>query len=257
MGSKARDEIELVTDQQHRAPFSRQRIEQFEDGHLMRDIEKCGRLIEHQQRSLLRQRARDAHSLPFAAGKFVGAPISRIGNTGPLDCTRYGTTIRSAHCAECRAMRMTSESDKLFDPQWQDRLFTLSDDGDQLGEIALRDIRNVGFTHEHRPRNERYAAQQGANECALAAAIRTDDRCDPACARRPRDAIERCARASWISHRHGIESQRWCGAHEASFRNRVRKNGTPMSAVTAPRGKSAGARKVRASRSAAMSSTAP
>ena len=125
MGSKTRNEIELVTDQQHRAPLSRQRIEQFEHGHLVRDIEKRGGLIKHEQRRFLRQRARDAHALPFTTRQLVGATLSRLAHTRALDCTRYGATICRAHCAECRAMRMASESDKLLNAQWEHRFFTL------------------------------------------------------------------------------------------------------------------------------------
>jgi len=64
---KAGDEVELVTDQEHRFPSARQSVKQLEDGHLVSDIEEGGGLVENKHVAALRQRTGETHSLPFTA----------------------------------------------------------------------------------------------------------------------------------------------------------------------------------------------
>ena len=70
---KSRDQVELMTDEQHGLTGTRQSMEQLEDGHFVTDVEKRGRLVEHDRASTLSERAGQPHALPFAAGYRVDA----------------------------------------------------------------------------------------------------------------------------------------------------------------------------------------
>jgi hypothetical protein len=64
---ESRHEVELMTDQEDRALLSREAAQQLEHGHLVTDVEKGGRLVEHDGVAALRHRPSEPHALPFAA----------------------------------------------------------------------------------------------------------------------------------------------------------------------------------------------
>ena len=77
------NEIELVAHEEHRLPCPRQRDQELELRHLVRDIEERARFVEHDGVAALRERARQPHTLPLAAGQFIGAPATeRLGLRG-------------------------------------------------------------------------------------------------------------------------------------------------------------------------------
>jgi len=53
----------------------RELVQKFEHRHLVRDIQEGRRLVQHERRGLLRQRAADADALPFTARQSVGPTI--------------------------------------------------------------------------------------------------------------------------------------------------------------------------------------
>jgi hypothetical protein len=65
---KTCDEVQLVADEEHGLPGARQAAQQLEDGHLVSDVEKRSRLVEHEGIAPLSESARQPHSLPLAAG---------------------------------------------------------------------------------------------------------------------------------------------------------------------------------------------
>jgi hypothetical protein len=65
---KSGDEIQLMAHEQHRHSILRERMNELEQRHLVRKIQKRRRLIENECARFLRQRARDSHTLPFTAG---------------------------------------------------------------------------------------------------------------------------------------------------------------------------------------------
>src|SRR5689334_19083105 len=75
---KTRQQIELVTHQQHCQSAARQRREQLENRHLVSDVEESRWLIEHQRRRPLRECAGNPNALPFATGKRVSGSISEV-----------------------------------------------------------------------------------------------------------------------------------------------------------------------------------
>ena len=81
-------QIELMAHQQNRATVAGQRVQQFKHGHLVRDIEKGSRFVEHECVATLGKRAGDSHTLPFAAGELVGTPTKKLGRPRPLNRSR-------------------------------------------------------------------------------------------------------------------------------------------------------------------------
>jgi len=77
---KTSDEIQLVTDEQHRDSILRQRMNELEQGHLVREIEERRGLVENQSPRFLRKRARDPHTLPLATRECVGVTIAELCN---------------------------------------------------------------------------------------------------------------------------------------------------------------------------------
>src|SRR6266700_5795466 len=65
------DEIELVTDQEDGFAATGQGVKELEDGHLVRDVEKRGRLSEHERVAALSESARQSDTLPLAARQRV------------------------------------------------------------------------------------------------------------------------------------------------------------------------------------------
>src|SRR5262249_40450599 len=95
------------------------------------------------------------------------------------------------------------------------------------------------------------APDQRANERAFAAAVRSDHRRQHRALALERDAGERFDSSTRILNRDVVE------ANHTSRRSFERKNGTPMSAVTAPNGNSAGGSRIRPRRSARTTRIAP
>src|ERR1019366_9662066 len=90
----------------------------------------------------------------------------------------------------------------------------------------------------NRPALRQEAPEQRAHEGALAAPVGPDDRGERAARRVERDAVHRRPLAARVAQHDVVEPD------HVILRRRERKNGTPISAVTAPSGNSAGARTV-------------
>src|SRR6185437_6138783 len=72
---EARHEVQLMTDQQHGLAAARQPVQQLEDEHLVRDVEKRRRLVQHDRIATLGERSRESNALPLAAGERVDTPL--------------------------------------------------------------------------------------------------------------------------------------------------------------------------------------
>src|SRR5690349_25106793 len=82
---EASDQIELVADQKHGLPRACQAVKELEDGHLVRDVEKRRRLVEHDCIAALRERARKTNALPLAARQRVDSSLTQRGDPRGLD----------------------------------------------------------------------------------------------------------------------------------------------------------------------------
>jgi len=68
---EARDEVELMAHEQHGQAIGGEAAEQLEHRHLVADVEKGRRLVEHQRATALGERARQAHALPLTTGELA------------------------------------------------------------------------------------------------------------------------------------------------------------------------------------------
>jgi hypothetical protein len=80
---EARDEIQLVTDEEHCHAFGCQRMQQLEQLHLVRQVQKGRWLIEHERAGLLCQCSRDPRPLPLTARQLVGATTGEFSDACP------------------------------------------------------------------------------------------------------------------------------------------------------------------------------
>src|SRR5688500_4909300 len=217
----------------------------------MSEIEECRRLIEHKCLRLLRQRASDSHALPFTAGKLVRSSVGKLGYAGPIESAINSSRIGCRGAAPESEPWISAKRNIFGNAHGKGRLLTLNDDRDaardllrgQLGHLLSIDG-NIAALHWQ-------ASQQCSNECRLSAAIRTCYSGHFARSSVERDRFDCIHLRAWIAH---------CNVVEADHRTRRscdRKYGTPSTAVTAPRGSSAGGRTVRATRSDATTSMAP
>ena len=76
-----------MCDHQHRHPLASESRHELEDGHLVCHVEEGRGLVEHQGVATLRQRARDANTLPLAPRQLVGRSIHEVADLCP-SCRR-------------------------------------------------------------------------------------------------------------------------------------------------------------------------
>src|SRR5437868_6009714 len=135
--SESRNEIQLVAYEQDGQSRSGERREELEDRHLVCDIEKSRRLVEHQRGSFLRQRAGYADSLPFSAGKRVRITVGEI--------IYSGLSQRLAHCPLVIARWRPPQTEVWIPAERhvfahlnrERRILSLRDDGDLPGDLAV------------------------------------------------------------------------------------------------------------------------
>src|SRR6185312_6152177 len=131
------------------------------------------------------------------------------------------------------------------------RLLSLGDQRNPAGRVETRECAERRAIDDNRAALRREPPKQGADERALSAPVRSDDGRDRPARRVERHAVHGGPRGARVSQHDVVE------ADHVILRSRMRKNGTPISAVTAPRGSSAGERTVRATTSAATTSAPP
>src|SRR5436190_1731918 len=248
---EACDEVELMTHEQYRHAVRGKATQQLEDGHLVSDVEEGRRLVEHDRSPALGERAGETHALPLAAGELGDGAIEVRLDLGSGDGSGNGVRIDRSRRAPEPEMRIAPERDVVAHTERERRLLALRDDGDASCKRAAYVVAYGLFVDRDRALLERHLADERTNERALAAAVRADDGGERAGGRRDRDVVESAHAPAAVPHAHMGERD------HASLRRRTRKNGTPMIAVTAPSGSSAGGRAVRAMRSAATTSEAP
>src|SRR5688500_5530905 len=249
--SEAGDEVELMAHEEHGHSVGGEAPEQLEDGHLVTDVEEGRGLVEHERTATLRERPREPHALPLAARELGDGPIEIRRDLGPRDRTRDRVGVDRAGSTPEAEMRIASERDILPHAERERGLLPLRHDGDASRELSAGLVAHRLAVDDDAPLLQRHLTHEGPHEGALAAPVRAHHGSERARGCGDAHVVEGADQAASIAHAHVLE-----GDH-ASLRRRARKNGTPMIAVTAPRGSSAGGRAVRAMRSAATTSTAP
>ena len=87
-------EVEVVGDEQAGQPIAHQLAHQLDDFHLVPDVERRGRLVEHQRVGLLRQRAGHADPLPLAAGERLDQALPSVQASQRSRARRTASILR-------------------------------------------------------------------------------------------------------------------------------------------------------------------
>ena len=82
---ESRDQVELVADKEHGFARASQAMKELEHGHLVRDVEKCRWLVEHERVTALGERARQPDALPFSTRQRIDSPLLQGRDAGRVD----------------------------------------------------------------------------------------------------------------------------------------------------------------------------
>src|SRR6188472_1806508 len=249
-----RGEREVVHRRHERQPVRRaERVEQLERLLLMADVEGGSRLVEEDDRRLLREGAGDDDALALAAGERPERPLGEGLQPEPVERARGRIAVGGSFTRERPEMRSPAHQRVLRDRQPGGCLGLLRYDGEQPRPLAPLEVGGRPLEERHVPL-VREEPRDRAEERRLAGTVRADER-------HPLAAFHLCRhlqhdRTAAQPHRHAVECD---GAHARPPRVRRTnaKNGAPKSAVITPIGTSAGASAVRATTSARIRNPAP
>src|SRR5919108_7016 len=83
---KTRNEVQLMANDDHCSAGASERGEELEHGHLMADVEKRRRLVEHEGVASLCERTSNARALPLTAGERENVTRREIGDARIVHC---------------------------------------------------------------------------------------------------------------------------------------------------------------------------
>ena len=224
------------------SPCSPQRRDELERLLLAADVERGRRLVEQEQRRLLRERAAEHGPLLLAAAQRLEPPVGERAEVEAGERAARDLEVARAFAAERPEVRRAPEQDVFVDahPRGQER--GLGNEGEPPCHLPARERRDLVAVE----RDRAVVAQEPgarAEERALPGAVRADQR-DPLAGRDLRaDAVEHPGRPELDRER--VEDDR--GHRNVLLeRSTTAKNGAPKKAVTTPIGSSAGETIVRA-----------
>lgn len=106
--------VQVVEDGQHGQPVAgRQVAKQLEKLELVADVEERGRLVEQEQRRLLRQCHRDPDPLAFATGELGHGPVGEGFDARGCHRPGHGVDVGGGGTAEQASVRVAAEEDEL------------------------------------------------------------------------------------------------------------------------------------------------
>src|SRR6266550_7269486 len=161
---KTREKIELVTHNENSEAIACQRVEQLEQGHLVRHVEKRRGLIENERTAFLSESASDANTLPLAARELISATIDEFRNTSAIQCALHCRAILDRWTFPKSQSRKPSERNVFVDTHWKCRFFALRSNCYASCELPLRDACDVIPVETNHSPEERLSSQQRANE---------------------------------------------------------------------------------------------
>ncbi len=135
------------------------------------------RLVEQQERRLLRERAREHRSLLLAAGERRERPLGKLAEVEPVERLLGGVEVARALGGERADVRRAAEQHVLADAHPRRQQRRLRDEREPPSELAPGQLRDLVAVEDDRaavsdePRDR-------AQERALAGAVRADQR-DP------------------------------------------------------------------------------
>jgi hypothetical protein len=170
-----RDEIELVTDDEHSSAGSREGSEELEHRHLMPHIEERGGLVEDERVASLCKRPGKARSLPFPAGEGKNVAHGQVGNAGVDHCSFHECHIRSRRGTPWTLVRVPPERDVLVNWEGEDGALALRDDSDAAGQLPRIECVEWTSVNLDPSTSSREPSKKQADQRALPAAVWSDD----------------------------------------------------------------------------------
>src|SRR6266567_2348225 len=231
-----------------------ERTYQLEQLHLVPQVERGGRLVEHEQPGLLRQRPRQPDALVFAARE---RPEPAVGQVRRVACGERAVDSRPVcrtHAAEQREVWVATQQHRLAHALWEQVVLALGKHAHQARQGAPRPGVRRASQDLDLTGDERHEAEGRAHQRRLAAAVGSEHRVQLAGRELERDAHEAVARGVRVTARDAAQRDDQLTVHR---RSRKANTGTPIRAVTIPTGSSRGATTVRARVSAAASRMPP
>ena len=229
-------------------------VDELEHVLLMADVERGGRLVEHQQAGVLHERTRDQHPLPLTTGQRADVATGELADAERVQCLGHELMVTSAVHREAGEVWRAAEERVLGDADRIRHDRVLRDHRNSTGPLTRPhpihcDTVDLDATHCG------HHAGKGLQERALAGTVRTDDP-EPLPSveleRHPIDDETFAERDADV-----LGDERGHDAPERFVRRTMRKNGAPINAVITPIGSSAGLTTVRARRSVATRNAAP
>src|SRR5215467_5630318 len=162
--------------EEHAVAGARKRADLAHDLALVAEVEARGRLVEHDELRLLRQRARKQHELAFAARDHSVGPLREVNDAEALVRLPRHLAVVRRRPAEQVAMRGAPHQHDRLDREREGGRVQLRHIGDAARALADRIVReraalNLRFTRKRPDQPEQRLEQRG-----LAAAIGAEQR---------------------------------------------------------------------------------
>ena len=115
-------------------------------------------VLKNERARVLRERARDSHALPLAAGQFLRRSIRERAHFGVFDRPSDGRRASWIHRAPEMSVRMTAEGDVIRDAQRERGLLSLRHDRHAPGQRSAIERADVLTVHRDDAALQRHSA---------------------------------------------------------------------------------------------------
>ena len=124
----------MVGDDEAREPAVHQEADQLEELHLVPDVQRRRRLVEHQDLGLLGQRPGHPHPLPFAAAQSIHRPAGQIADVAPGEGVGHDRAIRRPGHGQRAEVGVPAEHDRFLHGESKGHLLPLRHDRHDPGQ---------------------------------------------------------------------------------------------------------------------------
>ncbi len=165
-----------MTDDENGESVAGERVEELEQRHLMRHVEKGRGLVEDKCPALLCQRARDPNPLPLAAGELVGAAIGELRHSGPVKASFDSFAVGDRRAFPEAEPRESAERNVFVDAHREGSFLTLRGDRHPTCQLALRNRSDVVSIYCDGAAEQSLPTKQCADESGLSTTVGSSDR---------------------------------------------------------------------------------
>ena len=155
-----------------------QLAQQIQDLRLDRDVQRRGRLVQHQEARLQRQRAGDGDALALAAGEFMGIAVEQLGPQADLLGKPHDAGLALGRAQPVRHGQRLGDDAGHRHARIQRALRVLEHDLEapaERGQRLARGRPDIGAVEQHLARRRPLQAHDGLAQRGLAAARFADD----------------------------------------------------------------------------------